>query len=83
MFSDFGSRVGNCALNGRRVFSARIDYSQYMHCNATEYLDSAYGTVVEGNYAYIAHTTLGLKVADITDPDDPQEIGALGGMPLG
>lgn len=64
-------------LPARASCAGCADYSQYMHWNTLGNTGTVYGVAVEGDYAYLAHPSVGLRVADITDPDGPALVGAL------
>jgi len=37
--------------------------------------NTVYGVFVQGNYAYLAHATIGLKILDVSDPSNLKEAG--------
>jgi hypothetical protein len=68
------------ALSGSAAVCDCIDYTDYPHWIAQlETNVSAWDIVVEGDLAYLAVRSAGVVVVDVSDPEHPVQIGAVGG----
>ncbi len=65
-----------CLSNSGWTIAQCVDYSQYLHwVGQVEMPDEAGQIAIQGNFAYVANFSAGLKVVDLVNPDAPLIMG--------